>query len=183
MGDASGARAHGAALLAGVLALALLPARAPAESGGIASPPDLRHARPMPDFSLFGDAHVRQYEATGGKVGHDWNETSCLILHTKGRRSGETRKFPLIYGKDGKDYVLIASKGGAPENPGWYRNLVAHPDVEIQVWDKVIPVRARTATPEEKKRVWPIMTKQWPDYDRYQAGTKRDIPVVILTPR
>jgi deazaflavin-dependent oxidoreductase (nitroreductase family) len=137
----------------------------------------------MPDFSLFGDDHVRQYEATGGKVGHDWNGTACLILHTTGRRSGETHKHPLIYGRHGDDYVLVASKGGAPDNPGWYRNLVAHPDVKIQVWDEVIPVRARTATPEEKRRVWPIMTKEWPDYDRYQAGTKRDIPVVLLSPR
>ena len=68
----------------------------------------------MPDFSLFGDEHVRQYEATGGKVGHDWNGTSCLILHTIGRKSGATRKFPLIYGRDGDDYVIVASKGGAP---------------------------------------------------------------------
>ena len=100
----------------------------------------------MPDYSLFGDEHVRQYEATGGKVGHDWNGASCLILHTTGRKSGETRKFPLIYGRDGEDYVLVASKGGAPDHPGWYKNLVAHPDVKIQVWDKVIPVTARTGT-------------------------------------
>jgi proline iminopeptidase len=86
----------------------------------------------MPDYSLFGDEHVRQYETTGGKVGHDWNGAACLILHTIGRKSGETRKFPLIYGRDGDDYVLVASKGGAPENPGWYRNLVAHPDVKIR---------------------------------------------------
>ena len=137
----------------------------------------------MPDFSLFGDEHVRQYEATGGKVGHDWNGTQVLILRTIGRKSGQTRKFPLIYGRDGASYVLVASKGGAPANPGWYRNLVANPRVEIQVRDKVIPVTARTATAEEKRRLWPTMTKEWPDYDRYQAGTKRDIPVVILTPR
>jgi deazaflavin-dependent oxidoreductase (nitroreductase family) len=137
----------------------------------------------MPDFSLFGDEHVRRYEATGGKVGHDWNGTQCLILHTKGRKTGEVRKHPLIYGLNGRDYVLVASKGGAPANPGWYRNLVAHPDVEIQVNDQVIPVRAHTATADEKRRVWPIMTAEWPDYDKYQAGTKRDIPVVLLTPR
>src|SRR3989442_13320619 len=121
----------------------------------------------MPDFSLFGDEHVRQYETTGGKVGHDWNGAHCLILHTTGRKSGETRKFPLIYGRDGEDYG----------------NLVAHPDVQIQVRDEVLPVRARTGTPEEKRRVWPIMTAQWPEYDKYQAGTKRDIPVVLLSPR
>jgi deazaflavin-dependent oxidoreductase (nitroreductase family) len=137
----------------------------------------------MPDYSLFGDDHVREYEATGGKVGHDWNGTSCLILHTQGRKSGETRKLPLIYGRDGNDYVIVASKGGAPDHPGWYRNLLAHPDVSIQVWDKVIPVRARTGSAADKQRVWPIMTRQWPAYDDYQAGTPRDIPVVLLTPR
>ena len=137
----------------------------------------------MPDYGLFGDEHVRQYEATGGKVGHDWNGTSCLILRTKGRKSGQVRKLPLIYGRDGQDYVLVASKGGAPTNPGWYENLVAHPDVEIQVWDEVIPVTARTGTAEDKKRVWPKMAELWPGYNDYQKGTKRDIPVVLLTPR
>ena len=137
----------------------------------------------MPDYSLFGDEHVRQYEATGGTVGHDWNGTSCLVLHTKGRKSGETRKFALIYGRDGDDYVLVASKGGYPENPGWYQNLVAHPEVAIQVWDNVMPGIARTGTAEDKQRVWPMMAKQWPGYDDYQAGTQRDIPVVLLRPR
>jgi deazaflavin-dependent oxidoreductase (nitroreductase family) len=137
----------------------------------------------MPDYSLFGDEHVRQYEATGGKVGHDWNGTSILILHTKGRKSGETRKNPLIYGRDGDAWVIVASKGGAPEDPGWYKNLQANPNVEIQVWDKVIPVTARTGSAADKKRVWPTMVKEWPDYDGYQQKTERDIPVVILTPR
>ena len=137
----------------------------------------------MPGYSLFGDEHVRQYEATGGKVGHDWNGTSCLVLHTKGRKSGETRKFALIYGREGDDYVLVASKGGYPDNPGWYKNLVAYPEVAIQVWDKVMSVAARTGSAEDKKRVWPMMTKQWPGYDDYQAGTTRDIPVVLLRPR
>ena len=137
----------------------------------------------MPDFSLFGDEHVRQYEATGGKTGHDWNGTSCLILRVKGRKTGKVRKEPLIYGMDGNDWVLVASKGGAPKNPGWYDNLVANPECEIQVWDQVIPVTARTGSAEDKKRVWPTMTKQWPGYDDYQAGTPRDIPVVLLRPR
>ncbi|MBY0278894.1 nitroreductase family deazaflavin-dependent oxidoreductase [Candidatus Binatia bacterium] len=137
----------------------------------------------MPDFSLFGDEHVRQYEATGGKVGHDWNGTSCLILRVKGRKTGKLRKYPLIYGRDGEDWVLVASKGGAPENPGWYDNLVANPDCEIQVWDEVIPVVASTGSAEDKKRVWPAMTAQWPDYDKYQAGTPREIPVVLLRRR
>jgi deazaflavin-dependent oxidoreductase (nitroreductase family) len=137
----------------------------------------------MPDFSLFGDEHVRQYEATGGKVGHDWNGTSCLVLRTLGRKTGETRKFPLIYGRDGADYVLVASRGGSPEHPGWYKNLLAHPDVTIQVWGDVIPVTAHTANAAEKARLWPIMVAEWPDYEAYQAKTERDIPVVVLRPR
>src|SRR2546430_10341086 len=72
----------------------------------------------MPDYGLFGAEHVRQYEATGGKVGHDWNGAPVLVLHTTGRRSGQIRKFPLIYGRDDNDYVIVASKGGAPEHPG-----------------------------------------------------------------
>jgi deazaflavin-dependent oxidoreductase (nitroreductase family) len=132
---------------------------------------------------MFGDEHVRRYEETAGKVGHDWNGTGCLILRMKGRRSGAMRKVPLIYGRDGNDYVLIASKGGAPQHPGWYKNLVAHPEVEIQVWGKIIPVTARTGTAADKRRVWPAMVAQWPDYDSYQAGSSRDIPVVLLRPR
>jgi deazaflavin-dependent oxidoreductase (nitroreductase family) len=137
----------------------------------------------MPDYSLFGDEHVRQYEATAGKIGHDWNGASVLILHTRGRKTGETRKFPLIYGRDGADYVVVASKGGAPDHPGWYKNLLAHPDAKVQVRGDVIPVTARTGTAEEKRRVWPVMTAQWPDYDAYQRKTARDIPVVLLRPR
>jgi deazaflavin-dependent oxidoreductase (nitroreductase family) len=136
----------------------------------------------MPDFSLFGDEHVRQYEATAGKVGHDWNETQVLILHTVGRKSGATRKNPLIYGRAGDDYLIVASKGGAPEHPDWYKNLMAQPNTKIQVWGELIPVVARTATPEEKARLWPTMTLEWPDYDTYQTKTARDIPLVILSP-
>jgi deazaflavin-dependent oxidoreductase (nitroreductase family) len=137
----------------------------------------------MPDYSLFGDEHVRRYEATAGAVGHDWNGTSVLILHTTGRSSGQTRKFPLIYGRDGADYVVVASKGGAPDHPGWYKNLLAHPDAKVQVRGDLIAVTARTGTAEDKRRVWPVMTAQWPDYDEYQRKTAREIPVVLLRPR
>ncbi|HET8933406.1 MAG TPA: nitroreductase family deazaflavin-dependent oxidoreductase [Polyangiales bacterium] len=137
----------------------------------------------MPDFKLFGDEHVRQYEATAGQTGYEWNNTKILILRTKGRSSGELRKAPLIFGRDGANYLVVASKGGAPDHPGWYKNLSAHPDIEIQVKGDVIPVRARTASAEEKQRLWPTMVKEWPDYDNYQKSTPRDIPVVILSPR
>ena len=136
----------------------------------------------MRDSNLFGDEHVRKYEETGGKVGHDWNDTQVLILHTKGRKSGVERKNPLIYGRSGADYLIVASKGGAPSHPDWYLNLMANPDTTVQVWGDLIPVTARTATAEEKKRLWGTMTKEWPDYDAYQQRTDRDIPLVILSP-
>jgi deazaflavin-dependent oxidoreductase (nitroreductase family) len=137
----------------------------------------------MPDFRLFGDEHVRQYEATNGQTGYEWNNTKILILRTTGRTSGELRKAPLIFGRDGANYLIVASKGGAPDHPGWYKNLSAHPDLEIQVKGDILPVRARTASTEEKQRLWPIMVKEWPDYDKYQKSTTRDIPLVILSPR
>ena len=80
------------------------------------------------DYSLFGDEHIARYEETDGEVGYLWNGAPCLVLHTKGRKTGELRKFPLIFGERGDDLVLVASKGGAPDHPGWYLNLLAHPD-------------------------------------------------------
>jgi deazaflavin-dependent oxidoreductase (nitroreductase family) len=135
--------------------------------------------RKMP---LFGQEHIDRYEATGGEEGHDWQGTQALILTTKGRRSGEPRKSPLIYGRHGDAYLVVASKGGAPEPPAWYLNLEADPEVEIQVKDQRITARARTATPEEKPELWRIMTAEWPDYDNYQTKTDREIPVVVIEP-
>lgn len=137
----------------------------------------------MPDYSLFGDEHIRQYEETDGEVGYLWNDATCLVLTTTGRKSGEPRKFALIFGQDGADYLLVASKGGAPEHPGWYLNLEANPEAVVQVKGDVVPVTARTASAEEKARLWPIMLEQWPYYDEYQAKTDRDIPLIVLTPR
>lgn len=137
----------------------------------------------MPDYSLFGDEHIRQYEETDGEVGYLWNDATCLVLTTTGRKSGEPRKFALIFGQDGADYLLVASKGGAPEHPGWYLNLEANPEAVVQVKGDVVPVTARTASADEKARLWPIMLEQWPYYDEYQAKTDRDIPLLVLTPR
>jgi deazaflavin-dependent oxidoreductase (nitroreductase family) len=137
----------------------------------------------MPDHQLFGDEHVRQYEATNGRIGHDWNGTQVLILHTTGRKSGQLRKTPLIYGRNGDDFMIVASNGGAPDHPAWYKNLSEKPELEIQVKADKLPVTARTATPQEKLKLWSIMTAEWPDYDKYQRSTPRDIPLVILSPR
>jgi deazaflavin-dependent oxidoreductase (nitroreductase family) len=103
-----------------------------------------------------------------------------LLLTTTGQRSGRPHQIPLIYGRDGDRYLVVASRGGADQHPQWYRNLRAHPDVEVQVAAERFRARARTATPAEKPALWQVMTAIWPDYDAYQARTTRDIPVVIL---
>jgi proline iminopeptidase len=131
--------------------------------------------------NLFGDEHVRRYRETGGKVGHEWrNGSKILLLTTKGRKTGEPRTSPLIYENDGDRYVIVASKGGAPEHPGWYRNLSKNPDVELQVMDEVFPAQARTAEGEERDRLWKLAAQQWPAYDDYKQKTEREIPVVVL---
>ena len=129
---------------------------------------------------LFGQEHVARYEATDGQEGHDWRGTQTLILTTKGRRSGEPRKTPLIYGEHDGNLLVVASRGGADQPPAWYRNIRADPHVEVQRWGERFKARARDATPEEKPELWRIMTGHWPDYDAYQRRTDRPIPVVVL---
>ncbi|HXY94210.1 MAG TPA: nitroreductase family deazaflavin-dependent oxidoreductase [Acidimicrobiia bacterium] len=140
----------------------------------------MTQGRPPLDLTLFGDAHVQRYEETDGAEGHLWNGAPCLVLTTRGARTGERRKHALIYGTDGDRYLIVASMGGAPKHPQWYRNLVAHPDVDVQVLGDTFAATARTATPEEKPRLWSIMTGVWPAYDQYQARTEREIPVIVL---
>jgi deazaflavin-dependent oxidoreductase (nitroreductase family) len=129
---------------------------------------------------LFGQEHVDRYEATDGQEGHDWENTQTLILHTTGAKTGAARKAPLIYGEHDGDYLVVASKGGAPEPPAWYVNLKKDPRVEIQVWGEKFAVTARDATAQEKPELWKIMTGEWPAYDEYQTKTDRPIPVVVL---
>jgi deazaflavin-dependent oxidoreductase (nitroreductase family) len=129
---------------------------------------------------LYGKEHVQRYVETDGAEGHDWNNTTVLILTTKGRKSGEWRSTPLIYQPYGDAYLVVASKGGAPEHPAWYQNLQADPEVKVQVKGDKFTARARTATPDEKPDMWRVMTQTWPDYDNYQKKTDREIPVVVL---
>lgn len=132
------------------------------------------------DRTLYGDEHVRRYEETDGEVGYIWNGVPTLVLSTTGRTTGETRKHALIFGRDGDDVVVVASKGGAPDHPQWYKNLVADPKVWVQIKGERCEGIARTADPEEKARLWPTMTALWPPYDDYEARTERDIPVVVI---
>jgi deazaflavin-dependent oxidoreductase (nitroreductase family) len=134
--------------------------------------------------TLHGAEHVRRYRETDGAVGHVWRRgAKVLLLTTKGRRTGKATTTPLIYERDGDAYVIVASDGGAPEHPGWYRNLLKEPDVEVQVLGDVFRTHARTAAGAERERLWQLVLPQWPDYERYQARTDREIPVVVLERR
>jgi deazaflavin-dependent oxidoreductase (nitroreductase family) len=131
--------------------------------------------------SLFGEEHVRRYRETGGNVGHIWREGSTvLLLTTTGRKSDEKRTVPLIYAQDGDRYVIVASKGGAPEHPGWYQNIEKTPEVELQVKGELFQARARLARGEERERLWRLANTVWKYYDDYAKKTQREIPVVVL---
>jgi deazaflavin-dependent oxidoreductase (nitroreductase family) len=132
------------------------------------------------DDDLFGQHHVRVYRETGGEHGYHWRGTTILLLTTTGRSSGQERTTPLIHRTDGDSWVVVASKGGAPDHPDWYKNLQKGPEAKIQVKGDVIPVRARTAEGEERERLWNLMAEQWPAYNDYQRKTSRQIPVVVF---
>lgn len=126
---------------------------------------------------------MRSYRETDGEVGHDWKGTTTLLLTTTGRRSGEQRTAPLIYGRSGDHYLVVASNGGADEPPAWYVNLSEGPEVDVQVMGDRFRARARDATPDEKPDLWREMMGRWPAYDEYQQKTSREIPVVVLERR
>ena len=130
---------------------------------------------------LFGEEHVRRYRETDGEEGYVWREGApILLLTTTGRSSGEPRTTPLIFGLDGDNPVIVASKGGAPEHPGWYRNLSKNPDAEVQIKGERFSARARDAQGDERTRLWQMMNGIWRHYDEYQEKTDREIPVVVL---
>jgi deazaflavin-dependent oxidoreductase (nitroreductase family) len=124
--------------------------------------------------------HIRDYVQSDGMKGHRWNGVDTLLLTTRGRRSGKLRRTALIYGSAGDDNVVVASTGGGKHHPAWYLNLVEDPGVRVQVGAETFSARARTATASERAERWKEMAAIWPDYDRYQTRTDRQIPVVVL---
>jgi proline iminopeptidase len=135
--------------------------------------------------------HVDRYMKSGGKDGHMYTITPpgmtkeitvpALLLVTKGRKTGEKYLFPLFYGETGGNYIIVASKGGAPDHPGWYKNLLANPDVEVQVGTTTVKARARTASGPERAKLWQQAIGFWPPYAEYQQKVPdREIPVVVL---
>jgi deazaflavin-dependent oxidoreductase (nitroreductase family) len=142
----------------------------------------------MPDWQV---QHVNRYLASGGTEGHMYTinvpgrgdiTAPALLLTTTGRKSGERFLFPLFYGTDGDSYLIVASKGGAPEHPGWYRNILVNPDVEVQAGTTKVKARARTVEGEERSRLWKKALEFWPPYADYALKTDREIPVVVLDP-
>jgi deazaflavin-dependent oxidoreductase (nitroreductase family) len=142
----------------------------------------------MPDWQV---KHTNLYLASGGKEGHMYKidvpgrgeiTAPALLLTTTGRKSGEKFVLPLFYGTEGDSYIIVASKGGAPEHPGWYRNILANPEVDVQAGTKKVKARARTAAGEERDRLWKKALEFWPPYADYALKTEREIPVVVLDP-
>jgi deazaflavin-dependent oxidoreductase (nitroreductase family) len=128
--------------------------------------------------------HVAVYRATGGRIGHRGPRFApCLLLDHVGARSGRSRTSPLIYGTDGENLILVASKGGYPRHPAWYHNLMANPDTTVQVRSERRRVHARVATTAERERLWPLMVGVYGGYDAYRRRTEREIPLVVLEPR
>jgi deazaflavin-dependent oxidoreductase (nitroreductase family) len=149
----------------------------------------MAEAKLAPNLPQWMIDHANRYISSGGAEGHIYTVTPpgysemnvpSLLLTTTGRKSGEKYVFPLFYGQDRDSYIVVASKGGAPEHPGWYRNLVANPDVEVQVGTKKLKAKARTAVGDERARLWEKALKFWPPYADYQKKTARQIPVVVL---
>jgi F420H(2)-dependent quinone reductase len=122
------------------------------------------------------------FRFTGGRLGGQLGAQSILLLHTVGRKTGKAYATPLSYYRDGGRYVVVASNWGQDVHPSWYRNLMASPRATIQTKSGALSVEARQAEGEEYTRLWNLVTRQNPQYLRYQQGIQRQIPIVILTP-
>lgn len=131
----------------------------------------------LPDWAVD---HMNRYLATDGEDGHIWRGVPTLLLTTTGRRSGEARMLPLIYGQDGDDFIIVASKGGHADHPAWYLNLDATSTVNVQVAADKFTASAEVVEGPDRGRIWDMMAEIWPPYIEYQAKTDRFIPVVRL---
>ncbi len=136
-----------------------------------------------PLMRLFSKFHARRYlKSSGGKMGQLAGRDVCVVTMI-GARTGKTRHVPLMYVPYKEGVILVASLAGAPRHPTWYHNLLANPDVVVQVKAETLFLRARRASAEEKAEVWPVCVEHYPDYDLYRRRTERDIPVFICEPR
>ncbi|MBA2323729.1 MAG: nitroreductase family deazaflavin-dependent oxidoreductase [Pseudonocardiales bacterium] len=140
--------------------------------------------RAWPITSRIVGLHTKIYQLTGGKIGHRMpGMTQMLLLEHTGARTGTHRTTPLVYAEDARNLVIIASKGGHPNHPAWFHNLVANPDTAVQVGAEHHTVHARVAAGRERERLWALAVSVYSGYEGYQRRTDRQIPVVVLEPR
>src|ERR1700722_8719615 len=151
----------------------------------------MAEAKLAPNLPGWMVEHANRYIASGGSDGHMYKATvpgqgeitvPALLLTTTGRKSGDKFMFPLFYGTEGGSYFVVASKGGAPQHPGWYRNILANTEVEVQVGAEKSKARARTAAGDARVRLWKKALEFLPRYADYQLKTEREIPAVVLDP-
>jgi deazaflavin-dependent oxidoreductase (nitroreductase family) len=135
------------------------------------------------DFIAFNVPIIEEFRANAGVVGGMFAGMPMVLVHNVGAKSGKANIAPLAYARDGDNYVIFASKGGAPENPAWFHNLVANPDTTIEVGTDTFKVRARVATGDERERIWTKQKNDMPQFAGYEQATTRVIPVVVLEPR
>ena len=136
----------------------------------------------MADTKNWNDEIIEEFRANGGRVGGRYEHQPLLLLHHRGARSDVERVNPLAYQKVGDSYAVFATKGGSPTNPDWYRNLVAHPRAKVEVGTEAVDVNARVARGEERERIWEEQKRLNAAFRNYEAGTEREIPVVVLDP-
>lgn len=131
---------------------------------------------------LFTAAHSFIYRSTGGKAGRVFRGSPVLLLVTTGRKTGEQRTTPLMYLRDGEDFVVVASNGGAPKHPAWWLNLQVKPEATVEIEGRKLHVQTEEADPEEKGRLWPELVAMYDNFEEYQKRTERPLPVIILRP-
>jgi deazaflavin-dependent oxidoreductase (nitroreductase family) len=134
----------------------------------------------MPDMKQFNEGVIKDFRANGGKVGGQMENIPLLLVTMKGAKSGRTITLPLAYSKDGNRFVVIASYAGAPHNPSWYHNLVAHPDVTIELGGEKFSAKATVAQGAERDRLFKQQADQLPIFNEYQKKTTRRIPVIVI---
>ena len=125
---------------------------------------------------------IEEFRTNGGKVGGRFEGAPLLLLHSTGAKSGQERINPMMYLADGGNYVVFASKAGAPTNPDWYHNVVAHPEVSIEVGDRLLGAVGHVAEGEVRDRLWSRQKELYPGFADYESKTARQIPVVVLEP-
>ena len=134
-------------------------------------------------MQLFTAIHVFIYRLSGGRLGGKMGTGQVLLLDSIGRKSKKARTNPVMFIRDKSNYVVTASAGGRPSNPGWYYNLVANPSTRIQVMGQVLDVAVEEARGEKREQLWAQLTRQQPNFKAYETRTTRKIPMLILKPK